>query len=117
MSLGRPKGLPKTGGRKRGVPNKRTGELQARIRASGMDPLTFMLALMRNAKAPLELRFEAARQAAPYCHARRSAIEHSGADSGAMQVEVKQVSDIEAARLIGRFLSKVAASGNADSGK
>ena len=108
MSLGRPKGLPKTGGRKRGVPNKRTGELQARIRASGMDPLTFMLAVMRNAKAPLELRFEAARQAAPYCHARLTAIEHTGPAGVAVQIETKQVSDIEAARLIGRFLSKVA---------
>jgi|SRR5882762_8854666 len=111
---GRPKGHPKTGGRKRGTPNKRTTELQARIRATGMMPLDFMIAVMRNAKAPLELRFEAARQAAPYVHPRLTAIEHSGS---AAQVEVKQVSDIEAARLIGRLLTKVGASGNGDSGK
>jgi hypothetical protein len=114
---GRPKGHPKTGGRKRGTPNKRTTELQARIRATGMMPLDFMIAVMRNAKAPLELRFEAARQAAPYVHPRLTAIEHSGTDGGAVPVEVKQVSDIEAARLIGRLLTKVGASGNGDSGK
>ena len=103
-------------GRRKGSRNKRTGELQARIRASGIDPLAFLIALMRNGKAPLEMRFEAARSAAPYVHPKLSAIEH-GADGGAVQVEVKQVSDIEAARLIGRLLTKVGASHNADSGK
>jgi hypothetical protein len=107
-SPGRPKGTPKTGGRKRGTRNKRTRALQERLVASGMDPLAFMLSLMRNRKAPLEMRFEAAKQAAPYCHAKLSAIEHNGADGGAVHVEVKQYSDIEAARLIGRFLTKVA---------
>jgi hypothetical protein len=105
-SPGRPKGLPKTGGRRKGSRNKRTTELQARIRASGMDPLSFMIAVMRNAKAPLEMRFEAARSAAPYVHPKLTAIEHSGKDGG--PVEAKQVyTDIEAARLIGRLLSKV----------
>jgi hypothetical protein len=112
---GRPKGHPKTGGRKRGTPNKRTTELQARIRATGMMPLDFMIAVMRNAKAPLELRFEAARQAAPYVHPRLTAIEQSGTGGG--PVEVKVYSDIEAARLIGRLLTKVGASGNGDSAK
>jgi hypothetical protein len=104
---GRPKGLPKTGGRRKGVRNKRTTELQARIRASGMDPLAFMIAVMRNPQAPLEMRFAAAQAAAPYVHPKLSAIQHNGTDGGAMQVEVKHYTDIEAARLIGRLLSKV----------
>jgi len=41
-------------------------------------------------------------------------IEHSGKDGG--PVEVKQVSDIEAARLIGRLLSKVAGPAKTDEG-
>jgi hypothetical protein len=44
-------------------------------------------------------------------------VEHSGADGGAVQVDVKQVSDIEAARLIGRLLTRVGVSGNDGSGK
>jgi len=106
---GRPKGTPKTGGRKKGTPNKRTGELQARIRASGLTPLDFMIAIMRNPKAELELRFEAARAAAPYVHARLTAVEHTGENSGAVQVEVKHYTDIEACRLIGRLLTTTAA--------
>jgi hypothetical protein len=116
-SPGRPKGLPKTGGRKKGVRNKRSSEMEARIRASGMDPLAFLIALMRNAKAPLELRFEAARSAAPFVHPKLTAVEHSGPAGGAVQTETKQVSDIEAARWIGRLLSKVSASHSGDSGK
>jgi hypothetical protein len=42
-------------------------------------------------------------------------VEHSGPDGG--PIEVKQYTDIEAARLIGRLLTKVGASGNGDSGK
>jgi len=92
-------------GRKKGSRNKRTAEMQARIRASGMDPLTFMISVMRNINAPLELRFEAAKQAAPFVHPKLSAIEHSGPDSG--PVEVKHYTDIEAVRIIGRLLTKV----------
>jgi hypothetical protein len=110
-------GKRENAGRKKGSRNKRTSELQARIRATGMDPLAFMIAVMRNAKAPLEMRFEAARSAAPYVHPRLTAVEHSGADGGAVQVDVKQVSDIEAARLIGRLLTRVGGSGNDGSGK
>jgi hypothetical protein len=94
-------------GRPKNSRNKRTSELQARIRASGLTPLDFMLAVMRNSKVAIETRFSAAQAAAPYVHAKLSAIEHSGADSGAVQVEVKHYTDIEAARLIGRLLSKV----------
>jgi hypothetical protein len=42
-------------------------------------------------------------------------VEHSGPDGG--PVEVKQYTDIEAARLIGRLLTRVGASLNAGSGK
>ena len=92
-------------GRRKGSRNKRTAELQARIRASGQDPLAFLLAVMRNPKAPLELRIDVATRALPYLHPRLTAIEHSGPDKG--PVEVKHYTDIEAARLIGRLLSKV----------
>ena len=96
-------------GRRKGSRNKRTAELQARIRATGLDPLAFMIAVTRNPKAPLELRFEAAKQAAPFCHPRLSAVEHTGTDGGPMTMEVKTYTDIEAARLIGRLLQRVGA--------
>jgi hypothetical protein len=68
----------KTGGRQKGTPNKRTVErrraLEA-IRASGKDPLTFFGDLLRNEAAPLDLRFAAAKELAPYVHPRLSSVE------------------------------------------
>jgi hypothetical protein len=105
MRPGRKPGGPKTGGRRKGTPNRKTREQIEQIKASGLTPLDFMLAVMRNPKARLAMRFDAARQAAPYVHPRLTAFEYSGKDGG--PVEVKQVSDIEAARLIGRLLQRV----------
>jgi hypothetical protein len=72
-------------GRKKGVPNKRTAELQAQVEESGETPLAFMLRIMRTEpgeiedervmQSILEMRFEAAKAAAPYVHARLSSID------------------------------------------
>ena len=62
---------PKTGGRKAGTPNKRTVERQCAldaIKASGKDPISFFADLLRNETAPLELRFQAAKELAPFVH-------------------------------------------------
>src|SRR5215510_3616640 len=77
----RPHGLPKrrkTGGRQKGTPNKRTVERQsaiAAIKASGKSPMAFFADLLGNEQAPLELRFQAAKELAPYVHPKLSSIE------------------------------------------
>jgi hypothetical protein len=43
------KGAPKTGGRRKGTPNKATAERQAQVAASGKTPLEVMLDNMRRA--------------------------------------------------------------------
>ncbi len=68
----------KTGGRKAGTPNKRTTERRAAIaaiQASGKDPVTFFADILKNEAAPLELRFQAARELAPYMHPKLASIE------------------------------------------
>lgn len=75
-------------GRKRGTPNKATQERCAKVAASGITPLDYMLELMRapipeDATPEVKLalqnqKFEAAKAAAPYCHAKLSAIEMTG---------------------------------------
>lgn len=65
-------------GRKPGVPNTKTKELIDKVEASGLTPLDYMLSLLRDAELPAEARFEAAKAAAPYVHARLAAVEHSG---------------------------------------
>lgn len=77
-------------GRKKGVPNKRTAELQARVEAEGITPLEFMLNVMRTEPGVINdarlladhqaMRFEAAKAAAPYIHARLAAVEHTAPD-------------------------------------
>lgn len=62
--------------------------------AEGITPLEFMLRVMREEPAfglmenpqayqrACEMRFEAAKAAAPYIHPRLAAIEHTGRDGG-----------------------------------
>lgn len=65
-------------GRKPGSRNKATTELRDAVVASGITPLEYMLTVMRDKAADESKRLEAAKSAAPYVHARLSAIEHSG---------------------------------------
>lgn len=65
-------------GRPKGSVNKATAERQAEVAASGLTPLDYMLALMRDEAADEAKRLDAAKAAAPYVHPRLAAVEHSG---------------------------------------
>src|SRR5215470_12885719 len=73
----------KTGGRKMGTPNKRTAALPAALLAefklSGGTPLDVLLTVMRNPALPLQLRIDAAKKAAPFCHPKLAPIQAPGA--------------------------------------
>lgn len=69
---------PKTGGRKKGTPNKKTAarvKLIADLKFSGKDPVTFFAEILRDEGAPLDLRFAAAKELAPYMHPKLCSIE------------------------------------------
>lgn len=69
------------GGRQKGTPNKVTAELKqmaAELGKDGATPLSMMLEVMRDETKDLRLRLEAAKAAAPYMHARLSAVELTG---------------------------------------
>ncbi len=99
-------------GRKKGTPNKLTGEIKARILASGESPLDVMMAVMREYRTAadklgdkyvvvgqqvidrLKLLHQAAdiaSMAAPYVHSKLQAIEHSGKDNGPIRHQVEFV--------------------------
>lgn len=79
-------------GRKTGAATKRTREIADKAAEEGITPLEFMLQIMRTEpeqpdgeefdwrlhQMRLEMRFEAAKAAAPYIHPRLAAVEHSG---------------------------------------
>lgn len=76
-----PKGGAREGaGRKPGVPNRKTAELQAAVLASGISPLEYMLSVMRDPGQDYPIRLDAAKSAAPYIHPKLAAIEHTGKD-------------------------------------
>lgn len=68
----------KTGGRRKGTPNKTKVAERKAIAKSGLMPRDYMLKLMRDSKLPLETRLRAAQAAAPYCHARYQTVELTG---------------------------------------
>jgi hypothetical protein len=68
----------KTGGRQRGVPNKATAKRQEEVEASGLTPLDYMLSLLRDEALGQDVRFEAAKSAAPYVHPRLAATQVTG---------------------------------------
>ena len=80
--MSRPKGLPKTGGRQKGVANKRTREIADAAIKEGLTPLEYMLAVLRD---------EMAKAAAPYIHPRLASIEASHR----IKSDVRDLSDAE----------------------
>lgn len=87
-------------GRKKGVPNKRSAEVAAKVESTGITPLDFMLEVMRRPypedattadKLTLDaMRFEAAKAAAPYVHSKLATVNMQGSGAGgALVVMVK----------------------------
>jgi hypothetical protein len=70
MALGR-----KTGGRKKGVANRRTQEIADKAAANGLLPLDYLLGVMRDEGIELAVRMEAAKAAAPFLHHRLQSTE------------------------------------------
>ena len=73
--VGRKKGTPKTGGRKKGTRNRRTAELIQAIEKSGDTPLEYMTSEYRNKNNTPAVRLQAAIAAAPYVHQKLQSLE------------------------------------------
>ncbi len=78
----------KTGGRKKGTPNKATAKKVEEIAASGLTPLDYMLSVLRDERQEDAIRMDAAKAAAPYIHPKLANIEHTGPDGGAIKVHM-----------------------------
>lgn len=62
-------------GRKAGVPNTKTQKRIEAVEASGLTPLDYMLSLLRDEDQPKDMRFEAAKAAAPYVHSKLANVD------------------------------------------
>ena len=65
----------KTGGRQKGARNRATTEARAAAEATGILPLDYMLAVMRDVDAEPKRRDAMSMAAAPYLHPKLSAVE------------------------------------------
>ena len=72
---GRPVGQPKTGGRKRGTPNKATLAAAEKIEALGCDPLEGMARIAMDKRNSPELRGRMFSELAQYMYPKRKAVE------------------------------------------
>jgi hypothetical protein len=72
---GRPKGSPKTGGRKPGTPNKVTASLLERLAALNYDPLLELVHLANDPKTPLEMRIHVHLALFPYLYPKRKPVD------------------------------------------
>ena len=71
----------KTGGRRKGTPNRRTAELRAEMAASGEMPLDYMIRVMRDPTTEPHRRDAMAKAAAPYVHPTLAAVAHRHANA------------------------------------
>lgn len=78
----------KTGGRKKGVPNKANAAKAAEIAATGETPMEYMIRVMRDRSVDHDRRDKMAIAAAPYVHPKLANIEHAGKDGGPVQVQI-----------------------------
>ena len=64
----------KTGGRKKGAPNKRKASRELVMAKARITPLEYMLGVLKDDTADPQDRRWAANAAAPYCHAKLAAV-------------------------------------------
>lgn len=82
-------GGPRNGaGRPKGAASRIDREAREKAAESGLLPLDYMLEILRDERRDTDTRFEAAKAAAPYLHAKLASVEHSGPDGGAIKTKV-----------------------------
>jgi hypothetical protein len=87
--MSRPEGLPKTGGRERGTPNKRTLDLAQKLEALGCDPIEGLARIAMDTATAPDLQVRCYAELAQYVHAKRKAIALESAPSDDMRVIVE----------------------------
>lgn len=84
MALGK-----KTGGRKKGTPNKKSQALMDRLKSLGCDPIEDMALVAKEAKTEGDwnLLLSASKELAQYVYPKRKAVEVTGEDGGPIQTQ------------------------------
>ena len=90
--MSRPRGLPKTGGRVSGTPNKKTDELAAKLADLGCDPIEGLARIAEDPATKPELKIRCYAELAQYVHPKRKAMElGSGKDGEPLKIVVERI--------------------------
>src|SRR5438477_7927370 len=73
---GRPLGLPKTGGRQKGTPNKATLAINEKLVELGCDPIAILARICMNEKSPLDARIRCAVELSSYVYPKRRPLDN-----------------------------------------
>ena len=103
MGIRGPKpGTPRVGGREKGTPNKKTVELQERVKKfmqqqgiKNFDPLVALAGIAVDKATPLKLKVESLKELAQYLHPKRRAVEVSGEQTINVQEKEKKIKEID----------------------
>lgn len=102
MAPGRKKGTPKTGGRRKGTPNKVTVAVREAALQHGPAAVAELARLMKEGQSE-QVRIAACREMLDRAYGKaRQSVEHTGHDSG--PIVVKQLSDKERMRRFAFFM-------------
>lgn len=90
----------KTGGRVAGTPNKRTADVMGRLEALGCDPLEGLAKIATDATTDTTLRARVLADLLPYLYPKRKSLELTGADGGAVEVDLAGAKELLARKLM-----------------
>jgi hypothetical protein len=89
-----PRGGKREGaGRKPGSLTQRTRAIAEGALSAGITPLEYLLNILRDDTQAQEVRTDAAKAAAPYCHARLNSVEAHGNLSESYEERLRRVAD------------------------
>jgi hypothetical protein len=89
--MSRRKGLPKTGGRVRGTPNKATDALARKLTKLGCDPIEGLAKIALDPATEASLRVRCFAELAQYIYPKRKAVALDSAEDSEMRVRVETI--------------------------
>jgi hypothetical protein len=89
--MARPKGLPKTGGRKSGTPNRDSQALIERLEALGCDPIEGLARIALDPATKIDLKVRCFAELAQYVYPKRKAVDFALGESRDLKVVVEYI--------------------------
>ena len=91
VGMPRPKGLPKTGGRKPGTPNRNSQALIDRLEALGCDPIESLATIALDPATKPDLKVRCLAELAQYVYPKRKAVDFARGESRDVKVVVEYI--------------------------